>query len=65
MNETNFERLEAAGAVYPKDFNQAQVEAINNTLSSDEVTQLISIRDKLGGGKMMPDSDKAGPNTTF
>lgn len=63
--QTNFERLETAGAVDSDDFNHAQVSKINTDLTSDEVTELIRIREKLGGGKMTPDDGEPGPDTTF
>ena len=62
--ETNFDRLQAAGAVNPSDYSQGQVATINNDITADEVTELIRIRQKLGGGHMMPDQNPVVPNTS-
>ena len=62
--ETNFDRLEAAGAASSSDYSPSQIATINNDITADEVTELIRIRQKLGGGHMVPEQDPVHPNTS-
>ena len=46
---TNLEKLAKAGLVDPKRVSQAHQDVINNQLSNEEVSALISTQQKFGG----------------
>ena len=50
-SQINVEQLVAAGLLDENELTQAQTNKINNKLTQDEVDQLISVQQKLGGGK--------------
>jgi hypothetical protein len=46
---TNLDRLAKAGLLDPKQVSQAHQDIINNQLSNEEVSALISTQQKFGG----------------
>ncbi len=57
---SNLERLVEAGVLDPKGLSEEHMHVINSQMSNDEITALINIKKKLGGGPPWDPKSKRG-----